>query len=137
MKIVLDTNVLVSALLTPHGPPGRILDGVLAGEVGLVVDDRIMDEYRLVLARPKFSFSEPDIADLLHFLESEADHVAAVPLKQPLPDADDSCFVEVAVAGAADCLVTGNIRHFPEELVDGVRVLTPTQFLAVWRLGPT
>ncbi len=51
MKLVADTNVLVSALLNPHGSPARVLDAILAGAHTLAIDDRILDEYREVLSR--------------------------------------------------------------------------------------
>jgi len=65
MKIVLDTNVLVSALLSPFGPPARVLDLILVGDLIPVFDDRILAEYRQVLARERFGFDPGDVADLL------------------------------------------------------------------------
>lgn len=130
----MDTNVLVSGLLSPHGPPARILDWTLAGELTVLVDDRILEEYRVVLARAKFGFHERDLRVLLPALEALAERVAAPPLALELTDADDLPFLEVASAAHADALVTGNGRHFrprrgrhdvtvlsPACLVDGVR----------------
>ena len=54
MRIVVDTNVLVSGLLSPHGPPGRMVDGIVAEELVVLFDDRILDEYRDVLGSPRF-----------------------------------------------------------------------------------
>ena len=56
MLAVVDTNVLISALITPFGNAARILDMAMAGELRLLYDDRILSEYRDVLLRPKFSF---------------------------------------------------------------------------------
>jgi uncharacterized protein len=70
VRIVLHTNVLVSALLTPHGPPGQILQLAVAGKVVLRHDGRIMSEYRDVLRRPKFSFDPKNVDELLSYLES-------------------------------------------------------------------
>ena len=80
MIIVLDTNVLVSALLSPFGPAARILDLILAGDVRLAYDDRIMAEYRQVLARPKFSFDPQAVADVLAYMNAEGEAVVARPL---------------------------------------------------------
>ena len=61
MLAVVDTNVLISALITPFGNAARILDMAMAGELRLLYDDRILSEYRDVLLRPKFSFEEKDV----------------------------------------------------------------------------
>lgn len=129
MRIVLDTNVLVSALLTPHGPPGQILQLALAGKVVLCHDGRIMSEYRDVLRRPKFPFDPENVDELLSYLESVGESVSPEPLRQHLPDRDDESFLEVAVAAAAGYLVTGNVRHFPARLRAGVTVVSPAEFL--------
>lgn len=129
MRIVLDTNVLVSALLSPHGPPARILQLILAGKVVPCFDVRILDECRRVLPRPKFAFDVRHTNELLDFLESTGETVLSVPLQNPLPDADDHAFLEAALAGAAGYLVTGNPRHFPAKLRCGISVLTPAEFL--------
>jgi predicted nucleic acid-binding protein len=65
MRIVLDTNILVSALLSPFRPPARALDLVLSDEIRLACDDRLMAEYRQVLARPRFGFAPEDWERLL------------------------------------------------------------------------
>jgi putative PIN family toxin of toxin-antitoxin system len=128
MRIVLDTNILVSALLSPFGPPARVLDLILSGEIRLVYDDRMMAEYREVLARPKFGFAPEDVADLLAFLEADGEPVTARLLSSELPDADDLPFLEVA-AQAKATLVTGNTAHYPASARGAVSVLTPAEFL--------
>jgi putative PIN family toxin of toxin-antitoxin system len=128
MLVVLDTNVLVSALLSPFGPPARVLDLALSGEIRLAYDDRVMAEYREVLARPKLGFSPEDVADVLAFLEADGEPVTALPLSCELPDADDLPFLEVA-AHAEATLVTGNTAHYPASFRGAVVVLTPAEFL--------
>jgi putative PIN family toxin of toxin-antitoxin system len=128
MLVVLDTNVLVSALLSPFGPPARVPDLALGGEIRLAYDDRVMAEYREVLARPKFGFSPEDVADVLAFLEGDGEPVTALPLSCELPDADDLPFLEVA-AHAEATLVTGNTAHYPASFRGAVVVLTPAEFL--------
>ena len=129
MRIVLDTNVLVSGLLTPRGAPGRLVDLVLGGSVQLLVDDRILEEYRDVLSRGRFGFSPGDVSRLLDFVAETAEPVLAAPLVRRLPDAADEPFLEVALSGSADALVTGNARHFPAAAAGGVDVLSPAAFL--------
>lgn len=112
MRAVIDTNVLVSGLLNPHGPPGRLVDAVLNGAITVLFDDRILDEYREVLARDAFGFAAGDVRVVLDFIEAAGEAVSALPVAVSLPDADDLPFLEVAIAGRADVLVTGNVRHF-------------------------
>ena len=71
MLVVLDTNILVSALISPFGPPARVLDMVLGGDIQVAYDDRLLAEYREVLARPKFSFAPEDVAAVCLFLASQ------------------------------------------------------------------
>ena len=125
MKIVLDTNVLVSGLLSPQGAPATVLRSVLAGSVSICVAERILSEYRIVLARSKFDFDVERVAVLLGFLEATGEPVLAPPLNLSLADPSDEAFVEVAVASAADFLVTGNLKHFPAESLRGVRAISP------------
>ncbi|MBW6469514.1 MAG: putative toxin-antitoxin system toxin component, PIN family, partial [Coriobacteriia bacterium] len=125
MRIVLDTNVLVSGLLSPFGPPGEIVRLVSSGAVMLCLDARILAEYDEVLVRPRFGFDEDSIAALLDYLGFASETVAAEPLSARLPDPDDEPFLEVALACRADCLVTGNLAHFPENARAGVAVLSP------------
>lgn len=132
MRIVLDTNVIVSGLLNPEGNPGRIVDLFLAGEVTLLADDRILAEYRAVLRRSKFSFDAPDVSDFLDLLEAVSERVAAPPLGGKLPDESDRPFLEVALAAGVDALVTGNVRHFRLPHLGPLAVESPAEFLRRW-----
>ncbi len=131
MKIVLDTNVAASALLSPSGAPAAVLQLVLAGHVLLCFDARILTEYREVLRRPKFGLDTHLVDDLLGFLESEGELVGAVPLPLSLPDPDDAMFLEVASAGGGEYVVTGNIRHFPTDAQHGIAVVSPRDFVKI------
>lgn len=128
MRVVLDTNVLVSGILSPHGPPGRILALVASGELILCHDARILVEYAEVLHRPRFGFDPARVDLLLHQIVAEGERTTAVPLDSALPDVDDEPFLEIAAA--ADCpLVTGNLRHYPDDERGNVRVLPPADYL--------
>jgi putative PIN family toxin of toxin-antitoxin system len=129
MKIVLDTNVLVAGLLSPFGPCGDLVRMVSSGNLTLCIDARILSEYREVLERPKFSFDHDKIAAILDYIEHHGLIVASTPLSLALPDPDDEPVQEIALSGGADSLVTGNAAHFPPELCQGVRVVSPADFL--------
>ena len=126
--IVLDTNVLVSGLLSEHGTPGVILDLVLAGEIELVCDERILAEYREVTARPELKLNAERVGLVLHLIGDTARMVAAPPWRLPVPDPDDANFLAASHAASAP-LVTGNLKHFPEKSCGGVRVMSPRSFL--------
>jgi putative PIN family toxin of toxin-antitoxin system len=130
VRIVLDTNVLVSGVLNPHGSPGRCLDLILDGDLTPLFDDRILAESRDVLLRPRFGFDPREVGLLVDYFIAEGEALGAPPLDITLPDPDDLAFLEVAIAGNADALVTGNLRHFPREAVSGrVEILAPSQLL--------
>ncbi len=105
---------------------------MLSGEVDVAIDDRILAEYREVLARPKFSFDARSVQDLLSYFEQAGVVVQATPLNAVLPDPDDLIFVEVAAA-AATPLVSGNLRYYPPEACYGVFVLSPSAFIEHWQ----
>jgi len=130
MRIVLDTNVLVSAMLTGGGAPDFALQLVLQGVVTLLADSRILAEYDEVTARARFKFDEKERRILLDVLTEIAEPVISTPLRLSLPDPDDRVFVEVAVTGGADTIVSGNTRHFiPNKGKLPVAVLTARQFV--------
>jgi len=133
VKVVLDTNVLVSGLLSPHGPPGGILRMVAAGRLTPCLDARILAEYREVLSRATFGFRQDRVDELLAQIGTEGESVVAEPLRQRLKDTGDEPFLEVALATKAECLVTGNLRHYPASLREGVKVISPAEFLEFLR----
>jgi putative PIN family toxin of toxin-antitoxin system len=127
MRVVLDTNVLVSGLLSATGPPGWIVEAVLAGDLDLAIDMAIREEYAEVLKRPEFRFPASHVEMLLSTIDRVALWVAAAPpWPVPLPDPDDEPFLAVAAA-TGSVLVTGNARHFPASSRRGVVVLTPRE----------
>ncbi|MFH0984153.1 MAG: putative toxin-antitoxin system toxin component, PIN family [Candidatus Omnitrophota bacterium] len=133
MKVVADTNVLISGLLTPHGPPAEIVRMVLNGNLRVCYDLRILDEYREVFARPKFDISHGLSANLLEQIRASGESANTQPLSQPLLDPSDEAFLETAISGGADCLITGNLKHFPPSCRQGMRVLSPREFLEFYR----
>ena len=127
MKLVIDTNVLVSALLTRGGVCDQLLTAFDRVRPVFVVDERILIEYRTVLNRPRFGFSATTVDDTITRIVSAAEFVDVATWSGALTDESDRPFIEVAIAGNAD-IVTGNSKHFPPSLP--VRVITPREALA-------
>lgn len=125
VRWVLDTNVIVSGLLSPAGPPGRLLDAALAGTLRLVYDDRIAGEYREVLERPALRIDAGSRDAFLAVL-SLHELVVVPPWTGPSPpDPDDQMFLEAVMFADDRTLVTGNSRHFPPEVRGEITVLDP------------
>lgn len=129
MRIVLDTNVLVSALLKPSSRPAAVLRLVINGQLQLAFDARILAEYREVLQRPRFHFTAEQINPLLDFFEKDGILAVGVPLPRALPDPGDEPFLEVAISARVDALITGNKRHYPPNASAEIRILSPSEFL--------
>jgi putative PIN family toxin of toxin-antitoxin system len=130
---VLDTNVMVSGLLSPKGPPGRLVDAILSRRLKIAFDDRILQEYREVLARPMFHFKLSDVVAFWEVLPFQQ-HLVAMPVEGlRASHAADTKFLEVAFATESKILVSGNERHFPVESRGGVRVISPREaFETLW-----
>lgn len=128
-RIVLDTNVLVSGLLNPAGSPADVLKFILEEKVILLLNAEIFAEYREVLKRPKFDF-DPFLSELLlDTLYQVAEIVTALPLNIEIPDKSDLKFLETAIAGHAQALVTGNKIHFPKQNKFKLSILSPKEFI--------
>lgn len=125
----IDTNVVVSGLLQPLGPSARVLDALADGRIKLVYDVRILTEYRDVLSRPRFKLAPARIAAFLNALGGQV-LVTSRRLHVTGPDSDDIIFIEAALMTPDRTIVTGNLAHFPPEILHGVRVITPVQAAA-------
>lgn len=123
MKIVLDTNVLISSLLNPDGSPAGVLNLLLNGSITLLYDNRILGEYLAVLSRDKSGFRHEWIDSLIDFIRQDGEFVTA--------DPDDKKFYEVLLSGDGDFLVSGNLKHFPADN----RNISPGEFLSKWLNG--
>jgi len=114
---VLDTNVIVAALLSRHADAAtvRVLNAVAEGIVVPLYNGEILAEYREVLSRPRFKFDAVHVSEVVRTIASFGLEVNGVRYNQPLPDEKDRVFLEVALAGQTDDakMVTGNLRHFP------------------------
>jgi len=120
---VLDTNLVVSAFISPGGPPARILAALGRRAFVPAYDARIVTEYRVVLTRPRFGLDPADVDRFIHEFMGRGWAVEPSVWTAPMADESDRVFVEVA-KGAAALLVTGSQRHFPHE----PWVVTPSEF---------
>lgn len=114
MLVVVDTNILVSALWSRNGAPARIISMILNGVIIPCFDYRIMAEYREVLQRPKFGFSKSEVNSLLDWFTAIGLSVVAEPIDEVFIDKADKKFYEVAKHCGA-VLITGNLKHFPAD----------------------
>jgi putative PIN family toxin of toxin-antitoxin system len=133
LRVVLDTNVLVSGLISPKGPPGEILRLLETTPAVPRFSESILGEYRDVLARPKFGFPASTVASILRRFAAVGERIVAESLSVRLPDSKDEEFLAVALSAHADFLVTGNLRDFPSHLRHGVAVVSPRDLLEALR----
>ena len=127
MLAVVDTNVWVSAFLTPGGTPGKLLSAMKRQTLVLAYSEEIEAEYRQVLRRPHFHFEDALVSEFLKRLHEEGRRISnPVLITQNLPDPSDAPFIAVAKSAACP-VVTGNAKHFPARL--GVQILSPGECL--------
>ena len=128
---VIDTNVIVSALITkrPDSPVLQVMQRIFSGRVCALVNEEILAEYKEVLSRPKFELQAETIETVIAELQKHCMNVDAPPSGVVLPDPKDVVFYNVVLAKRdKDArLVKGNIKHFP--VCDFV--VTPREFLDI------
>ena len=113
LRIVLDTNVLISAAVKPLGRQALVINLVAFRAVELFVSEAVLAEYREVFSRPKFArLPATDVATLLALIEAEATMVTPTTRLEISKHDSDNRFYECADAAQADYIVTGNTRHF-------------------------
>ena len=125
MHVVLDTNILVSALWSRDGNPIKIIHLMPSGKIIPCYCNEMLNEYSTVLSRPKFGFSQVQVATLLKNIQMYGRSYQVSRSIVPLPDESDRAFYDVAQASNA-ILITGNAKHFPAEPF----IMTPAAFLA-------
>ena len=129
IRVVIDTNVFVSAGLIPHGVPRRILDRVLFGEgIELFLSPEILEEYEEVASRPKFSQRRRQLGRLLRRMRKHGTMVVPTEEIDVLSDPDDNKFLACARTAQADFLVTGNRIDFQLKVFEGTEILSPQEF---------
>lgn len=127
---VIDTNVIVSAMLKWNSVPGNILELAIEGPIIPVLNEKILEEYSEVLLRPKFHFTNKIVSDVIEAIKSRAVFIDEEKNDIELPDPKDRVFYEVVMEqrNSSDAyLVTGNIKHFPIEPF----IVTPKEMLNI------
>ena len=127
--VVIDTNVIVSALLSKYKESAtvKVFNAFLRRGITMLYNEEILQEYRHVLMRPKFKFPLQNVLDILNFIEHEGVPSNRVHSEEFFPDPKDIVFYEVALSHKDTFLVTGNTKHFPKTPL----VVTPTEMVAI------
>ena len=136
MRVVLDTNILIGALITKGTPPDRLYRAWLRGEIGLVTSTAQMAEFAEVLARPRLRrFLDTDeAAAIIGNIGARAFILEDLPSVNLSPDPKDNPILAAAIAGEADMIVSGDKKHvLALGNVEGIPVVTAREALA--RLG--
>lgn len=129
MRVVLDTNVLVSGLLKPEGNERRVLRlGLSAKRITVLLSPAIMREYEAVLPRPRLKLTALEVSQTLNAIRVVAEWVEPDFTLHLTKDKPDNRFLECAVAGQAAYIVTGNARHFPRHY-KGIHVVQARRLL--------
>ena len=124
IKIVIDTNILVSSLLSPLGNPAKIMALVSLKELQIFYNKNIMAEYKKVLAYEQFKFSFETQKNAIENIKELGVIIEPTASVIPLPDETDRIFYDAAKAGEA-ILITGNIKHYPMD----PNVMLPADFI--------
>ncbi len=127
MKVVVDTNVIVSAMLTKGGLCHRLVKQVLEHE-HWHISPEVFDEYKEVLTRSEMGFATQDVLDLLDQILMCALQVQPQSASIKTTDSDDQMFLDLALAVMADVLVTGNKKDFPSRASLPFQILSPAEY---------
>lgn len=127
---IIDTNVLVSAMLKWTSVPGNIMEFAFSGVIIPILNERIVTEYREVLMREKFHFAREIVDDVIQALEEQGEYIDTDNMDYELPDPKDVVFYAIVMEKRKEedtYLVTGNIKHFPNVSY----VVTPKEMLDI------
>jgi len=130
LRLVIDTNIVVSAALKPDGLQRTVLLLAITKPARLYVSDAILGEYREVLARPRTNIPKGRRRQFLQLIRNRSHAVAPGRPLMVTPDPDDNKFLECAEAARADYLATGNQKHFPK-FWKKTKVITSREFIDI------
>jgi putative PIN family toxin of toxin-antitoxin system len=130
LRLVIDTNVVVSAALQPEGLQRTVVLLSMTKPARWYISEAILAEYAAVLARPEFRIRRSLRQQFLQLIRNRTHLVVPSRLRQITADPADNMFIECADAARADLLVTGNQRHFPR-FWKNTKIITSREFLGV------
>lgn len=130
IRVVFDTNILVSALLSDSGNEARLIAVCRTGQLTPCLSPEMPDGYLEVLSRGKFHFDQERLDTLIRFFSDYAIHAQPAPTPNPAPDPSNAKFIVCALTVRADFLVTGKRRHFPEPRYGTTQVVNARDLLA-------
>ena len=130
MKVVIDCNIVISAGLT-QGNCQRVIYNVVKSH-DCILSTEILHEYDAVAKRKKFEKVYGNLVQLIYALSWNAQFVIPSQSVIRLPDEKDQIYLDTALSADADIIVTGNKKHFPELNYQGVRILSPKEFLEMY-----
>jgi putative PIN family toxin of toxin-antitoxin system len=130
LRLVIDTNVVISAALKPEGLQRTTFLLAITKPARLYVSQPILEEYAEVLSRPEFKIRKGLRQQLLQLIKNRGNLVVPSRRLEVSGDPDDNRFLECADAARADYLVTGNLRHFPRFWKKN-KIITPREFIGL------
>ena len=130
LRLVIDTNVLVSAAIKPAGLQRTVFLIAISKPARLYVSLPVLQEYSEVLARPELRVRKGLRLQLLQLIKNHSHTVVPTRQLEATTDPDDNIFLECADAARADYLVTGNPKHFPR-FWKKTKVVTPREFVSL------
>ena len=130
LRLVIDTNVLISAAIKPSGLQRTVLLLAITKPARLYVSRSILEECSEVLARPELKIRKGLRQQLLQLIKNHSYTVAPIRQLEVTDDPDDNIFLECADAAKVDYLVTGNQKHFPR-FWKKTKVITPREFISL------
>lgn len=128
---VIDTNVLVSALLTSKSDTAtvQVLEAIMNGQIMPLYNEEIISEYEIVLNRPAFKFTESIVYHYINAIKEKGLLSSRIKSTEDYPDPNDAVFYEVALSREGSYVVTGNLKHFPKTPI----VVPPAQIMEILR----
>jgi len=130
-RVVIDTNVVVSANLADETPPAAIfLLAVRRKLIQMCISPAVLAEYEEVLRRPRLNIAEEKVQTSLTLIRNAAHMVHPTTTLNISSHDSDNRFYECAEAAGADYIITGNTRHFLQQF-ENIRIVTPQQFLEI------
>ena len=133
IRVVLDTNVLVSAFIKYGGNEWRILRKAILGEIILITSDEIIEEFESVISRPKFGYSKERVNEMKNFITSASRTV--VPDERfniVKDDPSDNKIIECGVAGNVNYIISGNKHLINLKEFRGIKIVKGKEFIDVW-----